>query len=388
VKRLYWRPQKVSGYLLMAIGLLSVCGVWCVRGLPIRRFAALHEQRLQAAKLADASMRAIRDERLRLGHVFHESLDPGQTGMIGEQMSLVTSLPGGLSAKRTSVNPNFAAVVVDLLRQAGVREGDCVAVGCTGSFPALNVAVFAALESMRAHPLVIHSAASSQYGANHPEMMWSDMERLLHDKKMISFRSAAITYGGQGDRDVGLSPEAAKSFEAAISRSGVPPLRPRSLRDSIQQRMRLYRQLAAGRDIKAYINVGGGSASLRGSKGKAIFSPGLTMPVPPGVEDVDCVMSRFAKTGVPVIHLGDAVELAGVYGLPIAPPRIPVVGAGDVFVQTVPNRYLAGGVLFVVVLALRACVLTDAWHRLWDAVSKRSATGGQANAKSSPQWMV
>ena len=30
-----------------------------------------------------------------------------ETGLIGESMSLVTSVPGNLRAKQTSINPNF-----------------------------------------------------------------------------------------------------------------------------------------------------------------------------------------------------------------------------------------------------------------------------------------
>ena len=90
----------------------------------------------------------------------------------------MTSLPGHLGSKQTSINPNFAAVVVGMLKDAGVQEGDCVAVGCTGSFPAMNVAVYSALETLRARPIVICSAGSSQYGANTPDLLWIDMERL------------------------------------------------------------------------------------------------------------------------------------------------------------------------------------------------------------------
>ena len=51
---------------------------------------------------------------------------------------------GSLEAKRTTLNPNWAAVVVQLLFDAGVERGGTIAIGVSGSFPALNLAAFSA----------------------------------------------------------------------------------------------------------------------------------------------------------------------------------------------------------------------------------------------------
>jgi poly-gamma-glutamate system protein len=53
----------------------------------------------------------------------------------------LTTDAGNLEAKQTAINPNWAAVIVDLLQQANVKERDPVAVSFSGSFPALNIAV-------------------------------------------------------------------------------------------------------------------------------------------------------------------------------------------------------------------------------------------------------
>jgi poly-gamma-glutamate system protein len=305
---------------------------------------------------------AIRDERLRRGHRFIRHLDPGQTGLVGEAMSLATSLPADLESKRTSINPNFAAAIVDMFQRAGVRPGDQVAIGCTGSFPAFNVAVAAAVETMRLRPIIIHSVSASQYGANHPDFLWLDMERVLYDSGLISFRSAAATLGGHGDRAVGTSAEARAVLAGAIERNGVEPLPVTRLAGSIDARMRFYREAAQGQPIKAYVNVGGGAASIRGSQGKTVFRAGLNDPAA-AAADVDCVASRFAARGVPVIHLADAAGLAREYGLPIAPASLPVVEAHCVVRSGEANRLLAGTVLFVVLLTLHVCIWSDFWER-------------------------
>ena len=73
----------------------------------------------------------------------------------------VTSLPGKLANKQMTVNPNFAAAIVQMRKDAGVEKGDFVAVGVSGSFPAFNVCTYTALETLRARPIVIGSGASS-----------------------------------------------------------------------------------------------------------------------------------------------------------------------------------------------------------------------------------
>ncbi|MEZ5302914.1 MAG: hypothetical protein R3F11_20090 [Verrucomicrobiales bacterium] len=46
------------------------------------------------------------------GYEIDTSKDPAESGMVGVAMSPVTSISGVLEAKQTSVNPNFAAVVL------------------------------------------------------------------------------------------------------------------------------------------------------------------------------------------------------------------------------------------------------------------------------------
>ncbi len=128
-------------------------------------------------------------KRLRKNLPIDPESDPAQTGLIGELLSPLTTNPGHLPAKQTSANPNFSAVIIHLLKRAGVKEGDKVAVGFSGSFPALNICVLAAIDTLKADPIVISSAGSSQWGANHPDFMWPDMEKLLHEKHVFPYRS-------------------------------------------------------------------------------------------------------------------------------------------------------------------------------------------------------
>ena len=106
-------------------------------------------------------------------------VDVNRTGLIGLGSSPITTSLGNLEAKRTTTNPDFAALVVMLLDQAGVRRGDAVAVGASGSFPALTVAALCAAESLGARALVIGSLGASEWGANDPRFDWLSLTRCL-----------------------------------------------------------------------------------------------------------------------------------------------------------------------------------------------------------------
>jgi len=364
MKRVYWRPQKISKLALFVIGLVAVGGTLAIEHFPVTRGSGNRQTKIVAAGLAQRGMQAIHDARLEQGLEIDRHFDPTQSGMVGTAMSAVTSLPGHLDAKQTSVNPNFAAVAVELLGKSNVKKGDLVAVGYTGSFPALNTCLCAAIEAIGAEPIVIHSAASSQFGANEPTMMWLDMESTLYDEGIISFRSTAATLGGFGDRARGMSDESQALLNDSISRNNVAAMTPSSLKQSIRMRMELYSREAAGRPIAAYVNVGGGAASIHGDEGREAFGGGLVEGIPGEVEDVDCVASRFAQQGVPVVNLGNVVSLAKKFKLPIAPQSLPAVGTGSVFVASGPSRLVAALLLVGVLGMVRAYVWTDLWSRL------------------------
>ncbi len=124
MKTLYYRPKKISKYVLLGLAGLSLCVMALVECFPVVKTDELMSVKLDAARRAEAAMLAIGEKRTELNHPWHKQLDPAKTMMIGPTMSVVTTQVGHLDAKQTSVNPNFAAVVVDMLHEAGVKSGD------------------------------------------------------------------------------------------------------------------------------------------------------------------------------------------------------------------------------------------------------------------------
>jgi len=364
MKRVYWRPPGVSRSALALIALVAIFALTVVESFPVQTRQRYYEEKIAASRKAREATAVIKDERVRRGVVIDREVDPAGTGIIGSALTPVTSNTGYLDAKRTSANPNFAAVVVDMLKRAGVGKGDLVAVGLSGSFPALNIATFAAIHVLELQAIPITGVSSSEWGANDPDLLWVDMERILVEKRVFGLRSVAASRGGIDDRGFGMSKEGRALLEAGIARNGLFLIDPKSLTDSIEQRMQVYEERAGGRPIKAYINVGGGTASVGTHVGKKQFVPGLNLDLPRGSGLVDSVMLRFASRDVPVLHVTNVKELAKKYGLSQEPDAIPRIGESSVYVKAEYNRWLATGGIAVILGAMLAFIRLDLGIRI------------------------
>ncbi len=362
MKKLYWRPSKVSRIELLLIALVAVTSIAVVENLPRVVRQPYYGDKIGAARLTIECQQAIKDEKIARGITIDPEADPAGTGLIGSSITKITSNTGHLPAKITSTNPNFAAVVVHLLRRAGVEEGSVVAVGLSGSFPALNVAVYAAMQTMKVEPLIIVSAAASEWGATDVNYTWLDMEQTLAQQGLISFRAIAASRGGVDDRGFGIAKEGRALLDEAIERAGVPRIEPKSLADSIDKRMTVYYEHADDKPVAAYINVGGGSASVGTAVGKRLFKPGLNRSAPKG--STDSVMYRFVSDGVPVIHFSGIKSLAERFGLPLEPNEPQPAGEGGVYTKTEYNPWFALMGIVATLATMFALLKLDLSHAL------------------------
>jgi poly-gamma-glutamate system protein len=366
MKKLYWRTKGISRTALILIALISLAGLVGVEHLQVQRRQPEYGRKTKAAELARDAMEIIKQERLKRGLVIDPNVDAAGTGLIGALLSPVTSATASLEAKQTSVNPNFAAVAVELLLKAGVHEGDTVAVACTGSFPAMNVCMYAAVHTLNLKPIIVTSVASSQFGANESEYLWVDMEKVLHDADpdRFPFRSVAASLGGADDKAAGLSERGREMLRTAVERNGIQLLESKNYTDSISKHMAVYTSRAGDLPIKAYINVGGGTSSTGTRLGKRTFQPGLNLRKLPKVQYTDSVMTRFLEQGVPVLHFMQIEELARRYGFAEAPKEMPQVGQGEVFYRDEYNSWLVTGVLVAILASLYAFVRSEVGYRI------------------------
>lgn len=358
------------GFILVAI--FAIFGLFFVQSASIKPGNQSLKVKLRASQLASQSFKFLASERAARGLPFYET-DRGKTGLIGPKISSITSDRGYLRAKIASLNPNFAALIVDWLEQIEVKQGDVVAVALSGSFPALNICVFSALRAMNLKPMIITSATGSNWGANDPDFCWLDMEQSLYEAKLLPFRSHLVSLGGDGDCGRGLTKEGLDCLENKICASGLTQLRCENTRESVAKRLAFYKQNSQPRPIKAYINVGGGIASVS-QREKHLFRPGLNRSTPPIEMPLpDSIMMRYSREKIPLIHLVMVRQLAQQYQLRMPVDGVPsAVGVCSVYNRAHPRYSFQSAmvVLLGLLIGLRSLSL---WPRD-SSSSKRQAS--------------
>ena len=352
----YYRKAKISPARLFLISLCAVAVIGIAEAS--KRFQAdpLLSRKISAAQKMAAAMAALREEKLTSGSTINPETDPNQTGLIGEEYNDLTTSLGSLTGKRTSTNPNFAGLLVELLAEAGLKPGDPVAAHFTGSFPALNTAVLSAISVLRLKPAIISSVGASTYGANGPEWTWLDMERVLREKGIFPFSSIAASLGGLVDSPGGREGNGTEWGRKAIQRNQIPYLDEKghpSLQRDAERRMEIYSRALGGRKPMVFINVGGSLISM-GERAQALsLSPGLSLRILPTRDPDRGILFRMNEMGVPVIHLLNVKKLSLRYGLPVDPIPLPAIPSGRVME---PKKYslpvvLGGFLLLVLFLA-------------------------------------
>ena len=355
--KLYWRPSRIPGRVLLLLLLAALAALLVVESSKQSRTGEYYDEMLQASRLMKRGIETIRPIRARV-HPIDPQLDPLRSGLIGIASSPVTSNSGHLMAKRATINPNWAAVVVRMLSDAGVAPGDKVAVAVSGSFPALNLAVYSAVEVMELDAVIIASGSASQWGANIPRMLWLDMARELREAGVFDVREAAASLGAEEDRGIGLPEEGITSIRATIERAGVPLLFAENREASVSERMAIYRE-GSPKPIKALINVGGGSATTGPDSIDHYFDTGLSRSVRARAFALTSVMGQFLSEGVPVINLSGIKGLSARYGLPYPPLEPQGIGAGGVYQGESYRRWLAG-LMILMLVGLTAFVMRSA----------------------------
>jgi poly-gamma-glutamate system protein len=349
----------------VVLAFLAIAAMLSVEHIKLKTKQPYYAEKMQAALAMKTGMEVIKRYRLKNAMPIDTKVDPAGSGLIGLADSPITSAYGYLPAKQTTINPNWAAVILGMFKRAGVKSGDVVAMGFSGSFPAINLAALTAADVLNLKVISITSVSASNWGANFPNLTWLDMERILHKDGVISQPSVAASPGGQEDLALARSQRGRELLGAAVERNKVRFLKFEDDRENIDARMALYNELTEGHNIAVYVNVGGGTISVGTAVGKKLFKPGLNRRPPPGALKVDSVMSRFARAGVPVIHIVSIDTLADRYGLPLKPLIIPHVGEGQIFVKVGYNPYLVGMNLIILTFVLYIFLRLDIGYRIF-----------------------
>ena len=187
---------------------------------------AFYDRQVRAAEIMHNCALAIAEERTARGIRIDPELDPNGTGLIGAEFTAITTTLGVLEAKRTTTNPAFAALMVRYLREARLQPGDVVAVGASGSFPALILATLAACKALDLQPAVIYLQA---HPCMAPTSRTSHLRRhagLARSARVAALRAGGSITWGEGDAGAsGILGQGTEWFEQAAFRSGAPVLK-------------------------------------------------------------------------------------------------------------------------------------------------------------------
>ncbi len=355
-KKRYSFPKEggAKGTSLYAwLFLLSLFFFVLVKILPMRGADDLKREMTQASEWMAQAIDMIRDCRANVRSWQKKTDDINQTGLIGLEFSSLTTSVGQLKAKRTTTNPNFAGLLVMFLKEAGVKRNDTIAIGASGSFPALIIAVLSASKAMDLNPLVLCSLGASQWGSNDPEFHWLNIQDCLLEKGIFHFDPTAFSLGGEKDIGGNMSTEGRRLLREQVEKRDVLFLFEPDLEKNVTKRMEVFEAAACGAEIKAFVNIGGSYPNLGTDPSVLRLKPGVAriqdMPPP----EKRGLLFAMAGRGIPVIHLLFIQGLASQYGLPWDPVPLPKPGDGKLYehIREKSNMFLFLAVVYLVIIA-------------------------------------
>ena len=326
--------QKTS--TLLALSIIAMVGFIISLNSTKVEVSSSYDIKVKAAMNMQESMNILKSSRMVSGVFIDDENDPNETGLVGSPFSLITTDEGDLDAKLTTLDPNFAAGMVELMTQLSLQKDDTVAVLVTGSMPGANIAVLTALKSLGVFPVTITSVGASQWGANQIDFTWLDMEKILYDNNLIPNRSIAASIGGRNDMGRLLSPAGRNIIMNNIVKHQLPLIKKTKLAENIALRMNLFQKAARLKNYKAMINVGGGVASLGTSFNSKLLPAGIVLRSNIqniSIQDggIEGVLSKFSKNNTPILHVLNIKSLTEQLGMPFAPIPIPDIGLGPLY---------------------------------------------------------
>lgn len=323
----FTRRSTVRWKNLLPLLALLLGGAVLLTTTQVRVQTAYYKQQIRAAERMAEAFPILSAQAKSLGIPLDLGNDPNRTGLIGPKFSEITTTVGSLSAKRTTTNPDFAALLVRLLHELELEIGARVVLALSGSFPALGIAAIIACQELGLELLILSSVGASSFGANHPEMTWLDMEALLYQHNIIRYRTTFASLGGVNDLGKSFFGDGKALALAAIERSGLTPVAMATPAEQWQRRLEQVRTFQP----HALINVGGNQLNI-GQSGH-LLPPGIITATSLDSAQLG-IIGWFLNHNLPVIHLLRVQDLALRFDLPLDPIPLPSPGESAVYYRT------------------------------------------------------
>ena len=266
-----FRPQIQKTSTLFFIAIFNLCMVYLsvTSTVQIKRLG--FKDKINAANHMEKCI-----DMLNSQSSYISSSDLYKTGLLGIQTSSITTIKDQdslmLKSKLLTTHPNFAALIVELLHEAELTEGDTIAVSMTGSFPGANLAFLSACQVMNIKPIIISSVGSSSWGANREDFSWASIENYLFNNNLISNHSVAYSMGGDNDNADNLSDKGVEIIESVIPDYAML-VNNSSLSENIDHKLSIFKSFA--NQYSMYVNIGGGVSSLGPGEDKNTLKVGI-----------------------------------------------------------------------------------------------------------------
>ena len=348
-----FRPQIQKTRVLAVLALTSLLMVYISSNSTVTDVALGYEYKLESAKIMDSAIKILKKEVKDKGYTIYKDIDPNTTGLIFKEDSPIRTGSGDLESKQTTLKSNFAALIVDEFIKAGISVGDTIAVGMTGSMPGANIALLSACKAMNVYPVIISSMGASMWGATESDFTWIDMEHILYKSAIFEKISIAYSLGGKGDcLRKSKNEDGRNLFEEKVKKYNIQKIDystfdMNNLYKSIDQRIDLFNDNIGSIDnYVAYVNIGGGAASIGVGGKDRLNTPGYLKPKKVlSQKPNESVARYFAENNIPLVHVLHIQQFVkGI--LPFGSEKIPV-GESRIYKQEKYNLIVNIIALFI-----------------------------------------
>ena len=331
-----------TGYLLAALA-VAAAFLAAVLLTAHQEKGRMADEQLEAARIMTEAEEYLKQKMQGEGIALQPE-DLNGTFLIGPEVSELTTTTGAIEAKRTSLVPDMAAMMVRFYNQAGLEKGDTVAIGSSGSFPGLAIASIAAAQAMDLKIKVVASLGASMYGATRVEFNIFDILLSMREGGFADFELTAVSQGSTKDRGGGAWDgflyEGTKEIFRQIctetaSRTEAVFIDEADLKGSIDKRLELFG------DVDLFVNVGGAGA-CNGTTTRILDVPAGLVTSFDGIPEDETrgLVFEYLAKGIPVVNLLNVRQLAADNGIPYDPVPMPQPGGSDVYKETRDSIWL------------------------------------------------
>lgn len=335
--------------ILAILGIIGVLFVVFIE-IPPRSKSSDYLIMVQAAELMQASTDRIKQYRAASGIDIDPSVDITASGLIGVELSDITTSTGDLQAKRTTATPDFAALMVKLLLQANVQPGDTIAIGASGSFPGALLATLAAAKVLNVNTLLIASMGSSNYGANIPDLNIVDMYMLVRDILPVAFFGYSL--GGSDDNGGDMLAEGRDYLIRQSNRYEGTFILESSLEESISRRLAYYDFFSDESGIKAFINIGGAEPNIGEGLHVLDLKPGINVKTSQPFVRGNSVARHYLDQGIPVINILNIKTLALMHRLDWDPAVYKGIGSSQIYYDSDLNKERCATLISLIIYSM------------------------------------